>query len=120
MTSEEKEITEPLPTAGDDAPGRLSREEMVDQLGVMARQIAGDAPPAVREASVVVAELTAIAARNTGPIAHILADATDDASLRLAKRLEDYAASVRQEDGAVISTDPDEEIPDSAAPETQS
>ncbi len=119
MTSEDKEITEALPTADDDAPDRLSRGEMVDQLGVMARQIAGDAPPAVREASVVVAELTAIAARNTGPIAHILADATDDASLRLAKRLEDYAANVRQEDGTVIPADADEETPD-AAPKTQS
>jgi|GEM_PF-5286121 len=51
MTSEEKETTEPLRDA-DDVPDRLSREEMVDQLGVMARRIAGDAPPAIREASV--------------------------------------------------------------------
>jgi hypothetical protein len=97
MSSEAKELAESNnPTA--EASERLSTEEMLGQLQVMARQIAGDAPPALREASVVAAELAAIAARGTGPIAHTLADVTDDASLRLAERLEAYAASVREAD----------------------
>lgn len=91
------------PLGTDDAPERLSREDMLDQLQVMARQIASDAPPALREASVVAAELAAIAARGTGPIAHTLADLTDDASLRFAERMEAYAASVREAD--VIEAD---------------
>lgn len=98
-----------LPPA--EAPDHLSAEEMLGQLGVMARQVAGDAPPAIREASIVVAELTAIAARNTGPIARTIADATDDASLRLAVRLEEYAADAREqraaEDGVSDDTAPD-------------
>lgn len=102
MTEERKETTQD-PSGTEGVPERLSREDMLDQLGVMARQIAGDAPPALREASAVAAELTAIAARGTGPIAHTLADLTDDASLRLADRLETYAANVRGED--VIEAD---------------
>jgi hypothetical protein len=78
---------------------------MLDQLEVMARQIASDAPPALREATAVAAELAATAARGTGPIAHTLADLTDDASLRFAERMETYAASVREADviGADVS-----------------
>jgi hypothetical protein len=41
-----------------------------------------------------------IAARGTGSIAHTLADVTDDASLRLAQRLDAYAARVRETDVA--------------------
>jgi len=97
MTEEHNEIAED-PPATDGVPARLSAEEMLEQLQVMARQIAGDAPPALRDASAVAAELGAIAARGTGPIAHTLADLTDDASLRFAARLEDYAANVRGAD----------------------
>jgi hypothetical protein len=97
MSEEHKEIAEN--TSGTDgAPERLSREDMLDQLQVMARQIASDAPPALREASAVAAEMAAIAARGTGPVAHTLADLTDDASLLFAERMEVYAASVREPD----------------------
>lgn len=95
MTEEQEEIGESSPST-EDAPERLSGEEMLDQLAVMARQIAGDTPPALREASAVAAELAAVAARGTGPIAHTLADVTGDASLRFAERMEAYAASVRE------------------------
>jgi hypothetical protein len=44
MTEEHKEVAENLPGT-DGAPERLSREDMLDQLQVRARQIAGDAPP---------------------------------------------------------------------------
>jgi len=115
MTSESKEMTEPLPPAEDDTPDRLTHEDMLDQLGAMVRQIAGEAPPALREASVVAAELTAVAARNTGPLAHTIADVTDDASLRLAQRLEDYAASVRQKDGALAEASGAEVVPAEAS-----
>lgn len=102
MTEEHKELAEE-PSGTDDSPERLSRTDMLDQLQVMARQIAGDAPPALREASAIAAELAATAARGTGPIAHTLADVTDDASLRFAERMEAYAASVREAD--VIEAD---------------
>jgi hypothetical protein len=98
MTSEGKEVAEPQPVDADDAPERLSSQEMFDQLQSMARQIVGEAPPAMREASAVAADLAAVAARNTGPLAHTIADITDGASLRFAERLEDYAANVRQTD----------------------
>jgi hypothetical protein len=102
MTEESKELEE-NPSGTDGSPERLSSGDMLSQLQVMARQIAGDASPALREASAVAAELAAIAARGTGPVAHTLADATDDASLRFAERMETYAASVREAD--VIGTD---------------
>jgi len=115
MSEEHKEIAE-NPSGTDGPPERLSHEDMLDQLQVMARQIAGDAPPAMREASAVAAELAAIAARGTGPIAHTLADVTDDASLRFAKRMETYAASVREADviGADLS-DSDSAVTDDGA-----
>ena len=94
MTEERKEIAD-APSDTGRAPERLSGADMLDQLQVIARQIAGDAPPALREASVVAAELAAIAARGTGPIARTLGEATDDASLRFAERMEAYAASTR-------------------------
>jgi hypothetical protein len=104
MTEGSKEIAE-NPSGTDGAPQRLSREDMLDQLEVMARQIASDAPPALREATAVAAELAATAARGTGPVAHTLADLTDDASLRFAERMETYARSVRDADvnGADLS-----------------
>jgi len=104
MTSEGEEIAESQPVDVDDAPERLSSQEMFDQLQSMARQIVGEAPPAMREASAVAAELAAVAARNTGPLAHTIADITDGASLRFAERLEDYAADVRQADGPPLET----------------
>ncbi len=58
----------------------------------------------MREASAVAAELAAVAARNTGPLAHTIADITDGASLRFAERLEDYAADVRQADDLPAET----------------
>jgi len=97
MTEERKEIAD-APSDTGRAPERLSGADMLDQLQVIARQIAGDAPPALREASVVAAELAAIAARGTGPIARTLGEATDDASLRFAERMEAYAASIRAAD----------------------
>jgi len=97
MTEERKEIAD-APSGTGRAPERLSGADMLDQLQVIARQIAGDAPPALREASVVAAELAAIAARGTGPIARTLGEATDDASLRFAERMEAYAASIRAAD----------------------
>ena len=47
MTSEGQEIAEPQPVDTDDTPERLSSQEMFDQLQSMARQIVGDAPPAM-------------------------------------------------------------------------
>lgn len=44
MTEERKEIAE-TPSGTGRAPERLSGADMLDQLQVMARQIAGDAPP---------------------------------------------------------------------------
>jgi hypothetical protein len=98
MIEEHEDVADVAP-ATDSTPEKLSRDEMLDQLQVMARQIAGDAPPSLREASVVAAELAAIAARGTGPVAKTLGELTNDASLRLADRLETYAAGVRETDG---------------------
>lgn len=115
MTDEHMEMADD-PLSTDEARERLSREDMLDQLQTMARQIASDAPPALREASAVAAELAAIAARGTGPIAHTLADLTDDASLRFAERMEAYAASVRDADAS--ETDPSKSdcaVPDDGA-----
>ena len=120
MTDEHEEIAENLRRT-DGAPERLSREDMLDQLQVMARQIASDAPPALREASAVAAELAASAARGTGPMAHTLADLTDDASLRFAERMETYAASVREAeiDGADLSHSDSAVMDGGASPETR-
>ena len=108
MADEHHESTADLPSQ-DAAPDRLSREDMLDQLQVMARQIAGDAPPALREASAVAAELAAITARGTGPVARTLGELTDDASVRFAERMEAYAAGVRDE-----GADGDQHAPDDA------
>jgi hypothetical protein len=117
MTEERKEMAK-TPSEAEDSPERLSGADMLDQLQVIARQIAGDAPPALREASVVAAELAATVARGTGPIAHTLADVTDDASLRFAERMETYAASVRESDDVeVVPSDSTATDGDSAATE---
>ena len=100
-SADEAEVTAPAD------PERMSADEMVGLLGVMARQIAGDSPPVFRDASAVAAEVAASAARAAGPAAKVAAEATDDASTRLAERLEAYAAGVREQQALEAATQAD-------------
>lgn len=99
-------------------PAKLTRAQMLDQLGVMASQIAEDAPPALREATARAAELAAEAARSAGPLAQRLAEVTDDASLRFADRSERFAVDVRA--GAPATTTQDDDTTEEPASEPAS
>ena len=103
----------PDPPAAPD-PERLSYADMLEQLEAMARQVANDAPPALRDMSAVAAIFGATTARNAGPIAHTLADATDVYGNRLADRLEAYAERVRAEMEQAPEDDEVRPEPDSA------
>lgn len=117
--------TEPGPSAPGAAAGdrstavtpagadRLSYAEMLEQLSAMARQVAEDAPPALRDASAVAAIFGATAARNAGPLAHSLADATDTYGNRLADQLEAYAERTREEETEDAGRDDEGEPPES-------
>lgn len=76
-------------------PSRMSHREMLDVLGVMARQLVDEAPDTVKETTAVAAEWTAQAARSGAPYAHRLADVAEEASLSLAERSDRLAADIR-------------------------
>ncbi len=78
-------------------PTRMSHREMLDVLGVMARQLVDEAPDTLKETTAVAAEWTAQAARSSAPYAHRLADVAEEASLSLAERSERLAADLRAE-----------------------
>ncbi len=90
---------EPSPTEGptQPRPSRMSHREMLDVLGVMARQLVDEAPDNLKETTAVAAEWTAQAARSSAPYAHRLADVAEEASLSLAERSERLAADLRAE-----------------------
>ena len=88
-------------------PPRMSHQEMLDTLGVMARQLVDEAPDALKETTAVAAEWTAHAARSSTPYAHKLADVAEDASLRLAKRSERLAADIRADLAEESASPPD-------------
>ncbi len=78
-------------------PSRMSHQEMLDVLGVMARQLVDEAPDTLKETTAVAAEWTAQAARSSAPYAHRLAEVAEEASLSLAERSERLAADLRAE-----------------------
>lgn len=88
---------EPTPTEGSarPEPSRMSHQEMLDQLRVMARQLVDESPTVLKETTAVAAEWTAQTARSSAPHAHRLADVAEEASLRLADRSEKLAADLR-------------------------
>ena len=71
---------EPSPTEGSKTPQppRMSHQEMLETLGVMARQLAAEAPDTLKETTAVAAEWTAHAARSSAPYAHKVADAAEE------------------------------------------
>jgi hypothetical protein len=74
----------------------MTHAEMLDQLGTMARQLADEAPPAVRSTTAALAEWAAQAARASRPYAQRVAEVADTASLRFADRSERFAAALRE------------------------
>lgn len=79
--------------AGSDA--RATAERMVGQLQSMIDSLATQAAPVVRQIGAKAAELAAVAADRAGPLAHKAADATADASVRLAEKSRTWAADLR-------------------------
>jgi hypothetical protein len=78
--------------AGD---ARAAAERMLAQLQSMIDTVATQAAPVVRQIGAKAAELAAVAADRAGPIAHRAADATADASVKLAERSRTWAAELR-------------------------
>jgi hypothetical protein len=68
---------------------------MLSQLQSMIDSVATQAAPVVRQIGVKAAELAAVAADRAGPIAHRAADATADASVKLAEKSRTWAAELR-------------------------
>src|SRR4051812_1402223 len=70
--------------AGGNDP-RAAAERMLGQLQSMIDSIATQAAPVVRQVGAKAAELAAVAADRAGPLAHRAADATADASVKIAE-----------------------------------
>ena len=98
-----------LPNEGstEPEPPRMSHQEMLETLGVMARQLVDEAPDTLKETTAVAAEWTAHAARSSTPYTHRLADAAEEASLRLAERSEQLAADIRADLAKDSASPPD-------------
>ncbi len=87
--------------------GPSSAERMLAQLQSMIDAVATQAAPVVRQIGAKAAELAAVAADRAGPIAHRAADATADASVKLAERSRTWAAELRNKaDDGNGSSDP--------------
>ena len=72
-------------------------ERMISQLQQMIDSIATQAAPVVRQVGIKAAELAAAAADRAGPFAHKAADATADASVKIAERSRVLAADLRRD-----------------------
>lgn len=80
-------------SGGSDA--RATAERMLGQLQSMIDSLATQAAPVARQIGAKAAELAAVAADRAGPLAHKAADATADASVRLAEKSRTWAADLR-------------------------
>ena len=104
---------ESAPSGGD---ARAAAERMLGQLQSMIDNVATQAAPVVRQIGAKAAELAAVAADRAGPLVHRAADATADASGRLAERSRTWAADLRSRDGdGASAADADAESSASAA-----
>lgn len=79
------------------AASGTTAERMVSQLQSMIDSIATQAAPVVRQVGIKAAELAAAAADRAGPFAHKAADATADASVKIAERSRVIAADLRRD-----------------------
>jgi hypothetical protein len=80
--------------------GRLDIPGMLSQLQGMIGKVAHASEPALREVGAKAAELAAVAADRAGPIAHQLADKTDEVSQVVAERASGFASSLRAAAGS--------------------
>jgi hypothetical protein len=87
---------DPNAPSGDAATGNTA-ERMVAQLQSMIDSIATQAAPVVRQVGIKAAELAAAAADRAGPFAHKAAEATADASVKIAERSRVIAADLRRD-----------------------
>jgi ElaB/YqjD/DUF883 family membrane-anchored ribosome-binding protein len=92
---------------------RATAERAIAQLQSMIDSLATQAAPVVRQIGAKAAELAAVAADRAGPLVHKAADATADASGRLAERSRTWAADLRNKAGT--TDDPDAASSASAA-----
>ena len=105
--------------------GRLDIPGMLTQLQGMIGRVAHASEPALREVAAKAAELAAVAADHAGPIAHQLADKTDEVSQVVAERASGFASSLRSaaqgspgpapDTGQPPVSDPAEESPQDGA-----
>jgi hypothetical protein len=84
---------------------RATAERMLGQLQAMIDSVATQAGPVVRQIGAKAAELAAVAADRAGPLVHRAADATADASVRIAERSRTLAADLRNRSEANGSAD---------------
>jgi len=75
--------------------GRLDIPGMLTQLQGMIGKVARASEPALREVAAKAAELAAVAADHAGPIAHQIADKTDEVSQAVGERASGFASSLR-------------------------
>ncbi|HEV8545238.1 MAG TPA: hypothetical protein VGQ64_03035 [Candidatus Limnocylindrales bacterium] len=90
---------EPEASASAQGGAGATAERMISQLQSMIDSIATQAAPVVRQVGAKAAELAAAAADRAGPIAHRAADATADASVKIAERSRVLAADLRRDVG---------------------
>jgi hypothetical protein len=98
-------------TNGADGAGAAKGREWLAQLETMINDVTTQAAPVARQVAAKAAELTAVAATKAGPFAQRAANATTDASQKLAERASSLAAELRGE----IPGTPAEDVPWGAA-----
>jgi hypothetical protein len=92
MESDQQQPTpEPEPTGG----RTVDVQAMVGQLQGMIEQVATAATPALKEVAAKAAELAASAAVHAGPIAHRVADKTEQVGRVVASKSRDIASDLR-------------------------
>ena len=90
--------------AGGNDP-RATAERMLGQLQGIIDNLATQAAPVVRQIGAKAAELASVAAYRAGPLAHKAADATADASVKLAERSRTWASDLRKGENGGSSGD---------------
>ena len=87
------------PGNGTGRAGSIDVQGMLGQLQGMIVKVAHASEPALREVAAKAAELAAVAGERAGPIAHTLADKTEEVGHSVAGRASGFASSIRSAAG---------------------
>jgi len=103
MDSEQQKPPEPQPEPEPTGGRSVDVQAMVSQLQQMIEQVATAATPALKEVAAKAAELAASAAVHAGPIAHRVANKTDQVGKSVASKGRGFASDLRQSRAADVA-----------------